>query len=324
MEPLTTLENVFTHLMDQLRGGTGEDWDQKCLYAPPEVCAKSRCALSDPCLLLKATTVDDELVEHLPPEAEAAGLSLYCYGHTLFDVAESALQQRPKLTTEELLRALNYYNIHDSFLPFQEEKRRPKQWNIGLFPSFSAERLRQETEERYPDFLSRGRLLFCPCGSALIEGGDSELISMCNLISFASEWALFVGVTLPSPSREGRWSHHLYHAGYPSGPRAHPEDSKKQNQHRLVADLEGFTRAFPGTEAALLENYLRSDALIRDAYDRWVQFMTRRHRQKNWQPPESPPPSHVRPTDQYSSHDWRQVTDFLQYLGFPLGDALNI
>ena len=53
MKPLTTLENVFTHLMDQLRGGTGEDWDQKCLYAPPEVCAKSRCALSDPCLLLK-------------------------------------------------------------------------------------------------------------------------------------------------------------------------------------------------------------------------------------------------------------------------------
>ena len=76
MEPLTTLESIFTRLVDQLRGSASEDWDQKCLYAPPEACAKSHCTLSDPCLLLKATTVDDELVEHLPPEAEAAGLSL--------------------------------------------------------------------------------------------------------------------------------------------------------------------------------------------------------------------------------------------------------
>ena len=52
--------------------------------------------------------------------------------------------------------------------------------------------------------------------------------------------------------------------------------------------------------------------------------MTRRHRQKNWQPPEFPPPSRVRPMDQYRSNDWRQVVDFLQYLGFPLEDALNI
>ena len=48
MEPLTTLESIFTRLMDQLRGSSSEDWDQKCLYAPPEVCAKAAAPYRTP------------------------------------------------------------------------------------------------------------------------------------------------------------------------------------------------------------------------------------------------------------------------------------
>lgn len=323
MEPLTTLEAVLTRLTDQLRRGAAEDWDGMCLYAPPEVCRHSRYALSDPCLLLEATWVDDDLTEHLPPAAEAAGLALYCYGHTLLDVAGSALRQRPALTAADLLRALNYYSIHDSFLTFSQEKTRPKRWNIGLFPGFSEAPLRRELSDRCPDFLSRGRLLSLPAGSVLIEDGDSELISLCDLISAASEWALFLDVTLPSPGRAGRWSHHLYHAGYPSGPRAHPDDPRKQNQFRLVPDLDGLTLAFPGTEPAVLEDYFRGDALIRDARGRWAQYMARRHRQKNWQPPAEPPVHCVRGEDRYASDDCRQVFDLLRYLGFPLEEVLE-
>lgn len=324
MEPLTTLKSVLTELIAQLRGGAPANWDGKCLYAPPEVCAKSRLAPTDPCLVLEATTVDDDLVERLPPSAEALGLALCCYGHTLTDVAENALRQRPALTPAELLRALNHYLITDSFLSFQEEKRRPRRWNIGLFPGFSPEALRRETEARYPDFFTRGRLLTFSNGSVLVEEGTSELISMCNLISAASEWALFVDISLPAPGRPGSWSHHFYRGGYPSGPRPHPEDPKKQNQYRLTADLEGLTLAFPGTEAAVLEDYLRGDLLIRCAYDNWQRYMARRHRQKNWQPPEPPPVHRARPEDRYASDDWRQAGDFLQYLGFPIADTLEL
>lgn len=121
----------------------------------------------------------------------------------------------------------------------------------------------------------------------------------------------------------GRWSHHFYRDGYPAGPRACPDDRKKRNQYRLRADTDALCEGFPGTEKEILEAYFRSDFEIRTGEERWAQSMARRYRQKGWMPPPAPPVRRVRPSDRYLSDDWRQVYSLMDYLSFPLEDALN-
>ena len=190
MDSFTTLEAVLLQLKKELAEGKKIDsWDKKSLYAEKSLCRQSRFNLSDQCIPAAGTTVSDDDIEHLPPEIEAMGLGLYCYGQDLVDVVSSAVEQRPKATAQELLQALNYHNINDSFIDFSEAKKRPKKWSIGIFPRFSAGQLKHELSKRDTDVLSRGHLLEYPSGSVVIESGDSEIISLCNLISFQSEWA---------------------------------------------------------------------------------------------------------------------------------------
>lgn len=318
MDSFTTLEAVLLQLKKELEEGKKIDgWDKKSLYAEESLCRQSRFNLSDQCIPAAGTTVDDDDIEHLPPEIEAMGLGLYCYGQDLVDVVSSAVEQRSKATAQELLQALNYHNINDSFIDFSEIKKRPKRWNIGIFPRFSAGRLKHELSKRDADVLRRDYLLEYPSGSVIIESGDSEIISLCNLISFQSGWALYLSISLPSVEQAGHWSHMLYQR-YPVSPIANPEDSKKIKQPRLIANVDAFLQAFPETEPEILTQYFRSDFKIVDAQRRWEQYMMRRHKQKGWQPPAPYPVQRVRPTDKYTSDDWRQVFDLLRYIAFPL------
>lgn len=322
MAVFSTLEEILLLLQKELQAGsTMGAWDEKCLYAEKALCAKSRYQLSDRCCLAAGTIVDEADVEHLPPEMEALGLELYCYGQTLVDVAAAAVEQRPSASVHELLQALNYYNINDSFINFSEREKRPKRWNIGIFPSFSVSQLKQELKERKSDVCTRGSLLEYPTGSVMIEGGDSEIISLCNLISYQSGWALYLCISLPSAEQAGHWSHMLYQE-HPISPIANPEDSKLK-QPRFIANTAALSQAFPGTEPSVLAQYFLSDFKVVDAQRRWEQYMVRRHRQKGWQPPEPHPVLRVRAEDRYPSDDYRQVFDLLRYLSFPLEDEME-
>lgn len=302
-------------------GNKIDNWDEKCLYAENALCARSRYQLSDRCCLAPNTIVDEADIEHLPPEIETLGLELYCYGRDLVDVVSSAVKQKPNVSVNELLQALNYHNIKDSFINFSEMMKLPTRWNVGIFPHFSASQLKQELTARESDVLARGSILEYPAGSAMIESGDSEIISLCNLISFQSEWALYLCITLPSAEETGRWSHMLYQK-YPVSPMANPEDSKMK-QPRLIANVDAFSQAFPGTKTDLLAQYFLSDFEVVDAQRRWEQYMIRCHKQKGWQPPKPLPIHRVRTEDRYTSDDYRQVFDLLRYLSFPLEDEIE-
>lgn len=322
MDTLTTLEAILLSLQKELEdGNTIDDWDNKCLYAEKALCSKGKYQLSDRCCLAANTIVDDADMEHLPPEMERLGLGLYCYGRDLVDVVSAAVAQQPKASVLELLQAMNYHNIHDSFINFTEMKKRPKRLNIGIFPRFSVSRLKQELATREADVLVSGHFLEYPAGSVMMESGDSEIISLCNLISFQSEWALYFCISLPSAKQAGHWSHMLYQK-YPVSPVANPED-KKLKQPRLIADADAFSRAFPETEAETLSQYFLSDFKVADAQRRWEQYMTRRHAQKQWQPSKPYPVRRVREEDRYTSDDYRQVFDLLHYLSFPLEDEIE-
>lgn len=323
MNKTATLETILFLLKEELAKGENlGTWDEKCLYAEKTLCHKSRYSLSDQCIPAAGTTVDEDDIEHLPPEIKAMGLDLYCYGQDLVDVVSSAIEQRPRATAQELLQALNYHSIHDSFIDFSEIKKRPKKWSIGVFPRFSADQLKYELSERNTDVLSRGQLLEYPSGSVLIEGGDSEIISLCNLISWQSGWALYLYISMPSAEKAGYWDHTLYQK-HPISPIANPEDGKKIKQPRLIANIDAFLQAFPGIDPKILAQYFQSDFKIADAQRRWAQYMIRRHSQKGWQPPDPLPVQRVQPSDKYNSDDWRQVFDFLRYLGFPLENELT-
>ena len=102
-------------------------------------------------------------------------------------MVSAAVAQHPKVSIQELLQALNYHSINDSFIDFAEMQKRPKKWNIGIFPRFSVSQLKHELAARKADVLMNGRLLEYPAGSVMMESGDSEIISLCNLISFQSK-----------------------------------------------------------------------------------------------------------------------------------------
>ena len=46
-------------------------------------------------------------------------LQLVYYGEQLLDVLSVALEEKPGASFKDLVEALNYYNQHDSFMPFE-------------------------------------------------------------------------------------------------------------------------------------------------------------------------------------------------------------
>lgn len=200
-------------------------------------------------------------------------------------------------------------------------KKRPKILNIGIFPNFSVSQLKQALTAIKSDILTRGYFLNYPDGSVIIESGDGELISLCNLISYQSEWALSLYISLPTTERAGRWSHMLYQK-FSVSPKPNPDDNKMK-QPRLIANADAFSQAFPKTDSKILAQYLLSDFNVVESQKRWEEYMARRHKQKGWQPAEPYPARRVRVEDRYTSDNYMQVFDLLRYLSFPLEDEID-
>ena len=53
-----------------------------------------------------------------PTEVAEQNLQLVYYGEQLIDVLTVALEEKPDASPQNLVEALNYYQEHDSFLPF--------------------------------------------------------------------------------------------------------------------------------------------------------------------------------------------------------------
>lgn len=200
--------------------------------------------------------------------------------------------------------------------------QRPRQWELGLFPGLSQLQLQKELDSYQHQHSPWGQILEYPTGAVLVEGGRTggakEVTPLCNLISFRSVWALSLSFALPAGDKEGHWAHYFYHNGQWISPRRHPDDPPKQNQFRTIADTAAIVQAFPGTDPAILEDYFHRDANIQARWTRWAEHMSRRHRQKGWQPPEQPSAHRIRPEDRYLSNDWQLVFDLAAYLGFPI------
>ena len=53
-----------------------------------------------------------------PTEVTERDLQLVYYGEQLIDVLSVALEEKPEASHQDLVEALNYYQQHDSFMPF--------------------------------------------------------------------------------------------------------------------------------------------------------------------------------------------------------------
>ena len=56
-----------------------------------------------------------------PTEVTEQDLQLVYYGEQLIDVLAVALEEKPDASYRDLVEALNYYNQHDSFMPFDSD-----------------------------------------------------------------------------------------------------------------------------------------------------------------------------------------------------------
>ena len=56
-----------------------------------------------------------------PADASEQDLQLVYYGEQLIDVLTVAIEEKPDASLQDLVDALNYYNQHDSFMPFDAE-----------------------------------------------------------------------------------------------------------------------------------------------------------------------------------------------------------
>ena len=54
-----------------------------------------------------------------PVDVAEQDLRLVYYGEQLFDVLSVALEEKPDASCQYLVDALNYYQQHDSFMPFE-------------------------------------------------------------------------------------------------------------------------------------------------------------------------------------------------------------
>lgn len=55
-----------------------------------------------------------------PTEVTEQDLQLVYYGEQLIDVLSVALEEKPEASHQDLVDALNYYNQHDNFMPFND------------------------------------------------------------------------------------------------------------------------------------------------------------------------------------------------------------
>ena len=55
-----------------------------------------------------------------PTEVTEQNLQLVYYGEQLIDVLTVALEEKPDASLQDLIDALNYYNQHDNFMPFND------------------------------------------------------------------------------------------------------------------------------------------------------------------------------------------------------------
>ena len=55
-----------------------------------------------------------------PTEVVEQDLQLVYYGEQLIDILIVALEEKPDARLQDLVDALNYYNQHDSFMPFND------------------------------------------------------------------------------------------------------------------------------------------------------------------------------------------------------------
>ena len=56
-----------------------------------------------------------------PADASEQDLQLVYYGEQLIDVLAVALEEKPDASPQDLVDALNYYQQHDSFMPFDSK-----------------------------------------------------------------------------------------------------------------------------------------------------------------------------------------------------------
>ena len=54
-----------------------------------------------------------------PMDVVEQDLQLVYYGEQLLDVLTVVLEEKPDASPQDLLEALNYYQEHDSFIPFE-------------------------------------------------------------------------------------------------------------------------------------------------------------------------------------------------------------
>ena len=89
--------------------------DNFCLYGKEDEELKLACLywVSD-----YPDVVDDSDV--YPADASEQDLQLVYYGEQLIDVLAVALEEKPDASPQDLVDALNYYQQHDSFMPFDD------------------------------------------------------------------------------------------------------------------------------------------------------------------------------------------------------------
>ena len=90
--------------------------DDFCLYGKEEGELKLDCLywVSD-----YPDVVEDRDV--YPADATDQHLQLVYYGEHLIDVLAVALKEKPDASPQDLVDALNYYQQHDSFMPFDSD-----------------------------------------------------------------------------------------------------------------------------------------------------------------------------------------------------------
>lgn len=306
-----TLKEICSECLQKIKNHEPmTEFEAVCVYTTPEVYAHHEFSLSDICWISQQVDVDDHFKEIFPPFVETKGLFLYCTGLDLYAVICNMLEQKPTANCEDILRGLNYFAVHDSYISLQDQQL--SRLELGIFPAMPLETMTEELENRRSRFKEKNLIFSYPAGVVLAGiSANNACLTLCDLISHRSTWALYISLYAD------KWMHSLYQNGIPVSPRKHQCDMSMKNHFRLEAQIPFFQECFPFANPRTLESYLMSDHAIVLHQEQWERYRRKKGRSLEQ---EERVPYYVLPDDRYRSDDPRQVFDLLRYLSFPLED----
>ncbi|WP_310604577.1 DUF7716 domain-containing protein [Anaerosporobacter sp.] len=311
---------TLDQILDYARVSSSEqnsEFESLYVYVRMKTIENDDISLNEECFFDDAPAGGDDDQDVFPLFVQENNLEVLCSCVQIVDVVTAALQQKPNVSTIELLESLDYYLRRDGFLELN--KKRESQIHFVIMPRLTSEKFYSLIEGFGEKRLHTYQLISFKQGLVFYTyDKKSDYPSLAGYIDRQNGSALAISIC------ENFWSHLLYFNGFCSPARCimPGQEKKKKPKMEHAANLAEFQKAFPNTDVIIMEQYLfqekyrgleRNAQTIKEFYH--FNGMSEKLFQREGE-------CYVMEEDRFPVGNSRQAFDFMRYLGYDLSVSL--